>query len=629
MHGLLAGLLAILALPPLELSLAGLFWLVPWVMGLAGPLTPRLLHTLPLTLAPVFYVSAVALTEAPLTIAALLLVTVAPFMTAACLAADGSGRSSGLRILSAIVVLVLMLHGLRYAGSPVSLTLPATPVPGVVRIVNILGLLGSDLVLGLLQASTALALRHILNGRGLRSVASSGLASGCLPLMVLAGAHDGATPAPASTDASPSIRIALMETRLSGLERDWVAADGVLEDILQRQAHGRDQAKAAGADWIVWPESATPGYRQPPVAEWPERPEAESPQRQPLEILHGYIYRSPGQLGSVGIARSSDGSTQRVEKVRPLPFAEDYLTPSTGEPPLVDIDGVRVAILICSDTLRQGTVQRIRQAEAQLIVNLSGTALAAGPRLATIHRWATHLQAANANIPVVVAENGRPGDLLRPDGRLEAASNPEPMPFRLVTMAVDSHHPEHRSFITVIAAIGVLATLWGALRCHPSAITGHTGNRMAGLAVFLSLPLLFLGPPDRTSTPGWLTSGFTYQAVTSASNPDAGALALVARQFGVPAHWRDVPEGRTGSLRWLCETAGVIADGRGPVAAPAYGLLRQDDRLLAVRKEAAGHAVRFDPFTGGFHSVDPDSPMIHWLRAASPDEHCRSAGMIR
>lgn len=629
MHGLLAGLLAILALPPLELSLAGLFWLVPWVMGLAGPLTPRLLHTLPLTLAPVFYVSAVALTEAPLTIAALLLVTVAPFMTAACLAADGSGRSSGLRILSAIVVLVLMLHGLRYAGSPVSLTLPATPVPGVVRIVNILGLLGSDLVLGLLQASTALALRHILNGRGLRSVASSGLASGCLPLMVLAGAHDGATPAPASTDASPSIRIALMETRLSGLERDWVAADGVLEDILQRQAHGRDQAKAAGADWIVWPESAIPGYRQPPVAEWPERPEAESPQRQPLEILHGYIYRSPGQLGSVGIARSSDGSTQRVEKVRPLPFAEDYLTPSTGEPPLVDIDGVRVAILICSDTLRQGTIERIQQGKAELIVNLSGTALAAGPRLATIHRWATHLQAANANIPVVVAENGKPGDLLRPDGRWTTTSTAEPMPFRLVTMTMDTNDREKPLSIAVIAAIGVLATLGGAHRINPATIASHTGNRTAGLAVLFCLLVLIVATPDRGSAPEWLAPGLTYGAATSALNPDQGAVALIARQFGVPAHWRDVPESRTRSLRWLCETVGVIAEGRGPVAAPAYGLLLQDDRLLAVRKEATGHTFRFDPVTGGFHSVDPDSPMIHWLRAASPDEHCRSAGMIR
>ena len=557
-------MLVILALPPLELGLAGLFWLVPWIMGLASPLMPRLLHTLPLTLAPVFYVSAAALTEAPLTVAALITVTLAPFMTAACLAADRSGRSSGFRILSAIIVLVLMLHGLRYSGSPVSLTLPATPMPGMVQIVNTLGLLGSDFVLGLLQASIALALRRILNGRGLRSVAFSCLASGCLPLMVLAGAYGSAAPAPASTDSVPSIRIALMETRLSGLERDWIAADGVLEDILQRQARWRDLAEAAGADWIVWPESATPGYRQPPVAEAPESPEVESRQRrrQSVEIRHTYVYQGPGRLGSAGIARSGEGSIQRVEKVRPLVFAEHYLTPSAGELPLVDLDGVRVAILICSDTLRQGTIERIQQGKAELIVNLSGTALAAGPRLATIHRWATHLQAANANIPVVVAENGKPGDLLRPDGRWTTTSTAEPMPFRLVTMTMDTNDREKPLSITVIAAIGVLATLGGAHRINPATIASHTGNRTAGLAVLFCLLVLIVATPDRGSAPEWLAPGLTYGAATSALNPDQGAVALIARQFGVPAHWRDVPESRTRSLRWLCETVGVIAEGR-------------------------------------------------------------------
>ena len=624
-------MLVILALPPLELGLAGLFWLVPWIMGLASPLMPRLLHTLPLTLAPVFYVSAAALTEAPLTVAALITVTLAPFMTAACLAADRSGRSSGFRILSAIIVLVLMLHGLRYSGSPVSLTLPATPMPGMVQIVNTLGLLGSDFVLGLLQASIALALRRILNGRGLRSVAFSCLASGCLPLMVLAGAYGSAAPAPASTDSVPSIRIALMETRLSGLERDWIAADGVLEDILQRQARWRDLAEAAGADWIVWPESATPGYRQPPVAEAPESPEVESRQRrrQSVEIRHTYVYQGPGRLGSAGIARSGEGSIQRVEKVRPLVFAEHYLTPSAGELPLVDLDGVRVAILICSDTLRQGTIERIQQGKAELIVNLSGTALAAGPRLATIHRWATHLQAANANIPVVVAENGKPGDLLRPDGRWTTTSTAEPMPFRLVTMTMDTNDREKPLSITVIAAIGVLATLGGAHRINPATIASHTGNRTAGLAVLFCLLVLIVATPDRGSAPEWLAPGLTYGAATSALNPDQGAVALIARQFGVPAHWRDVPESRTRSLRWLCETVGVIAEGRGPVAAPAYGLLLQDDRLLAVRKEATGHTFRFDPVTGGFHPVDPDSAMIQWLQAANSRENCRSAGMTR
>jgi len=624
-------LLVILALPPLELGLAGLFWLVPWIMGLASPLMPRLLHTLPLTLAPVFCVSAAALTEAPLTVAALITVTLAPFMTAACLAADRSGRSSGFRILSAIIVLVLMLHGLRYSGSPVSLTLPATPMPGMVQIVNTLGLLGSDFVLGLLQASIALALRRILNGRGLRSVAFSCLASGCLPLMVLAGAYGSAAPAPASTDSVPSIRIALMETRLSGLERDWIAADGVLEDILQRQARWRDLAEAAGADWIVWPESATPGYRQPPVAEAPESPEVESRQRrrQSVEIRHTYVYQGPGRLGSAGIARSGEGSIQRVEKVRPLVFAEHYLTPSAGELPLVDLDGVRVAILICSDTLRQGTIERIQQGKAELIVNLSGTALAAGPRLATIHRWATHLQAANANIPVVVAENGKPGDLLRPDGRWTTTSTAEPMPFRLVTMTMDTNDREKPLSITVIAAIGVLATLGGAHRINPATIASHTGNRTAGLAVLFCLLVLIVATPDRGSAPEWLAPGLTYGAATSALNPDQGAVALIARQFGVPAHWRDVPESRTRSLRWLCETVGVIAEGRGPVAAPAYGLLLQDDRLLAVRKEATGHTFRFDPVTGGFHPVDPDSAMIQWLQAANSRENCRSAGMTR
>ena len=624
-------MLVILALPPLELGLAGLFWLVPWIMGLASPLMPRLLHTLPLTLAPVFYVSAAALTEAPLTVAALITVTLAPFMTAACLAADRSGRSSGFRILSAIIVLVLMLHGLRYSGSPVSLTLPATPMPGMVQIVNTLGLLGSDFVLGLLQASIALALRRILNGRGLRSVAFSCLASGCLPLMVLAGAYGSAAPAPASTDSVPSIRIALMETRLSGLERDWIAADGVLEDILQRQARWRDLAEAAGADWIVWPESATPGYRQPPVAEAPESPEVESRQRrrQSVEIRHTYVYQGPGRLGSAGIARSGEGSIQRVEKVRPLVFAEHYLTPSAGELPLVDLDGVRVAILICSDTLRQGTIERIQQGKAELIVNLSGTALAAGPRLATIHRWVTHLQAANANIPVVVAENGKPGDLLRPDGRWTTTSTAEPMPFRLVTMTMDTNDREKPLSITVIAAIGVLATLGGAHRINPATIASHTGNRTAGLAVLFCLLVLIVATPDRGSAPEWLAPGLTYGAATSALNPDQGAVALIARQFGVPAHWRDVPESRTRSLRWLCETVGVIAEGRGPVAAPAYGLLLQDDRLLAVRKEATGHTFRFDPVTGGFHPVDPDSAMIQWLQAANSRENCRSAGMTR
>ncbi len=420
MHGLIAGALAALALPPLQWNALGLVWLCPWLIGLNAPLRLRLLRTLPIAIVPVAHsVSPGALTH-PLAAAALLAAVLGPLLIAAVLAADRQGATSAPRLIASLAMVSVFFAALRHHGSPMSLALFPAPAPWTLQGVNRLGLLLTDLLLATLQVLLVWLYWHARQTP--RQIAGPALGV----LLVLASGlglqwHGQVRGDVARTD---SWQVAIVQARLTPHERDRLGADGVLERVLARQSQWHALARRLGVDWLVWPESSTPGY--PP----PQGPDA--PADGLGTVRHLYTYEGPGQLRSLALLESADGQRQMTEKAHPLVFAEPYLAPVPNAPLTGTIDNVTAGVLICSEVLREAAVDQALSEGADILLNPSASTFSAGPVAALVQRDAAHLQAARVNVPLIMAGNGGPSGLLLPSGARAGAMAPGMTGLRVV-----------------------------------------------------------------------------------------------------------------------------------------------------------------------------------------------------
>lgn len=613
MGGLLSGLLGLLALPPLQLDGMALVWLVPWLLTLSRAPRSVVPQTLPVAVLPAAYALGLTVVREPVPSLLLIGAAVLVFSLTAVVSARIPNRFARWRVGLAIGLLILGLAGARAMGIPLSLGLFAMPASWAASGVATYGIAGFDLLIGTLQGCFTLILTGVLQ-RGWRSL--SGSAAGLLPLALLLGAVWSA--ASSNTSITNRASIAVIQTAIHPVTRDFRAADGVLEQIQAQHEQLREQARATGADWWVWPESAQPGYLTPN-----QHP---LPPVETIEVRHDSVYQAPGRLESVVTLNGVVGKAVRIAKRAPLPGAEHHLSPQPKSPRVADLNGVPIGILICSDALDSRVVDQAVSEGAHALISPLNSAYIAQRRLSAIQADIAHLQAARTGLALLMVGNGGPTRLLLPDGATQPLLPPYTAGVTRVELPLGPPHGTQALGAWGPGLALVLVTAWlgrGVQSRHPPAQPVRAPGVRWIAPIGVTMAVLLPGF-DPSSMPPEIPP--RYDSVTPTAGPPLrGALALIAREFGHAVQWSDVPENRDSAMEWLCRTVGLRPVADAAPGTPGYGLLTHGVHHLAVRQEGPGRAIVFDPRTGHFTASHPESAGIQWLHAVQSPAACHSA----
>ncbi|RZU98638.1 hypothetical protein [Spiribacter vilamensis] len=622
MAGLLTGLLGIAALPPIALLPAGLIWLVPWLMALHASPPRRVVETLVAIGLPAgFAIGPVVIAEPRLTLV-VIGATLTPFILTALLATDRRGRGSPGRLIIAVIVLCGLLAGVRALGLPLSLSLFLPTGFIHLPLIGAGGILASDLAIGLLQTALAILLHH-RRARAMTPAIAARFTVALFALLPLALVQ----PPVATTDDAERARIAVIQTNITPRTRHQAIADGGLEGLKARQQHLARTAGQLDADWIIWPEAASPGFLGP---DWRVTDSSAT------HLRHGYRYHRPGRVESeVRLSAGSgdeDATGRRWGKHYPLPFAERDLSPVhqiNTTPP--DIDALEV--LICSDGTHPGAVDRAAARRPRVILNPASVAYLGSIPLPGMHQRSVHLQSARVAIAMIVVANAGPSAVLYPDGRRRVLAAPYtsgvaalPLPDRYIASDQDPG-----------VLYGLLATGFVALggsrrmrarspaRSSPRSAWPVVGLAAASIGIAIVLQHRSLEKFSSAATPA-LATPLETRAIHSPAAGHRGSIALLAREFGVATDWQAVPASVDAAMGWLCRQTGLIP--MDPMASsirpPAFGLQQSTTGLRAVRWRVGAQPIAFDASTAEFQAIEADDPAIHWLATARTLDDCRS-----
>ncbi len=625
MPGLLSGLLGIIALPPTDLTLAGLVWLVPWLSRVNRPRHERIVNALLSIGLPLGYALGPLLSGETAAVLAAMCLAMVPFALVGAVAADADGKTSGQRIILCLGVLCLLLSVVRQFGMPLSLSVFAPASPAHLQLIQAGGLTAADLLIAGFQGLLAVAVMRVSKRQWHRRKAllRVSLATTALilpPLLVQLTSQTG--------QRFPARTIAVVQTDLKPWERDRAIADGMIEGIRARQARLQRTAQALGADLVVWPESSAPGYLSPA---W-SAGEASGLR----QFRHGYRYASPGSVASVVRAQRAGGDVRRWPKHRPIPFAESHLATLGGPEMSTAPTAAGLMPLICSDASHPRALRAVTDADTGLIINPTNNAYLGSPFLARMHQRAIHRATARAGLPTLVVANGGPSALLHPDGRRETLLGTYQRGVARVT--VTPQRP--RIALPGIAVSGLLAlSLAMQIRLADGRIAAararHCRWRMIGWLLILPTFALVNGLAQHSmliaqaqadgGRPPTAPAGTT--AIQSPEAPHRGSIALLARTFGLAVDWRDVPEDPERASEWLCRKTGLRLPDTPieAVAAPALGFYVSGDGAQAVRWMPGGEPVAWDAVSGEFHPVAPAA--VRWLTTAGSPDQCRLAAM--
>ncbi len=622
MPGLLSGLLGILALPPTDYTLAGLVWLVPWLSRWNRPRHERIVNALLTIGLPLGFVLGPIAPGETAAVAGGTVLAMLPFAVIGVVAADTAGRTNGLRLLLCLGVLCLLLAGVRRAGLPLSLSVFAPAHSAHMRLVQSAGILGADLIIACFQAMLALALMRISSGQWNAGAAlirvGIAITALILPPVVVQFVTE-------TVQSFPARSIAVIQTDIRPWDRDRAINDGVLERIKARQARLYQTARALGTDGVVWPESSAPGYLRP---DWtidggPDR----------HEFRHGYRYLAPGSVASVVQTRLEDGRTRVWPKHQPIPFAESHLLPASANKASSPATADGLTPLICSDAGHPEALEMATGKGTALVINPTNNAYLGSPFLARMHQRAIQRETARAGVPALVVANGGPSALLRPNGQRKTLLRAYQRGVARVTLTPQRERtglPGLGVFLLMAISIGITAWLAsGRVTAIPTRqcrwrpyrwllvlpvfalAAGVTQHRLwlAGIGVEGSRPPMARG---------------SIAAIHSPAAPHRGAMALLAREFGLPVGWRDVPADPASANQWLCRNTGLSLPERPlpTVGPPALGLHLSRGGPQAVRWIPGGEPTAWDPVSGNFHTVDPGS--VRWLTTARSPDQCRS-----
>lgn len=122
----------------------------------------------------------------------------------------------------------------------------------------------------------------------------------------------------------------------------------------------------------------------------------------------------------------------------------------------------------------------------------------------------------------------------------------------------------------------------------------------------------------------------TMDAVQSSASAHAGALALLARTFGITTTAKAIPAEPARAIRWLCERTGLgVHRSTGPIEPPAFGLRAGPSGLQAIRWRTGQQPLAYDGVNATFSTIDPQATGIRWLTTVETPDRCRSHPRIR
>lgn len=621
MAGLLSGLLGIAALPPLSFLPAGLIWLVPWLSVIDGSTPRRVLDAiLAIGLPAGFTLAPAVIAEPQLTLLATAATTM-PFVLTAILIADRQGHSPARRRIAGVIILCGLLGGLRILGLPLSLSLFLPASFPHLPMIGIGGILAADLAIGLLQSVLVIAVMH----QRTRSAPPPAIARILLALLTLMPLVLLQPRTPIVDDADRQ-QIAIIQTNLTPQARRQAIADGVLETLNASHRQLAMTAAQLDADWIIWPEAATPGFLG---TDWRSIDPSGS------HLRHGYTYHRPGHVDSeVRILNNNgrgDSGSPRWAKQYPLPFAErNRIQAHQRQTSVSDIKPLEV--LICSDATHPAAVDRAAAREPRVILNPASLAYLGSVPLPGLHQRSVHLQAARVGIAMIVVANAGPSAVLYPDGRSRVLA--EAYTTGVARIALPSRYTTSHQSAGIpygLIAIGFIALSGRQRRGMPivDRQSGLPAWAIAGLAA-VSIGIT-TGLQHRTlealsaAVPS-IRTPMTTAAIQSPRSSDRGSVALLARVFGIAADWRQVPASTGTAMTWLCRRTGLVPMGptTAPIQPPAFGLQRSATGLRAVHWRADDPPIAFDATTGEFLPIDANNPTIHWLMTTRTEQDCRS-----
>lgn len=622
MAGLITGLLGIVALPPISFLPAGLIWLVPWLSALHVSPPRRILETLlAIGLPAGFAIGPVFIAEPQLTLIAFG-TTLIPFLLTALLATDRRGQGSPGRLIVVIIVLCGLLAGARALGLPLSLSVFMPTGFIHLPLIGVGGVLAADLAIALLQTALAIALNH-QRARAVTPAIIARFTTALLALVPLALVR----PPVATDDDAERTRIAVVQTNITPRVRHRAIADGGLERLEAEQQRLAQTAAQLDADWVIWPEAASPGFL---AADW------QTMDSSATHLRHGYRYHRPGHVDSeVRLSSGNDDQAaawRRWVKRYPLPFAEHDLSPLdrvNTTPP--DIDALEV--VVCSDGTHPAAVDRTAARRPRVILNPASLAYLGSIPLPGLHRRSVHLQSARVGIAMIVVANAGPSAVLYPDGAKRVLAAPYtsgvaalPMPDRYTAS------DQNPGILYGLLAIGFIALGAGSrtpirpAEPQPSdPVWPVVGLATASIGIAIVLQHRSLEKISSAATPALATPLETL-AIHSPAAGHRGSFALLAREFGVATDFQAVPASTDAAMTWLCRQTGLvpIESPVTPIQPPAFGLQQSTTGLRAVRWRVGKAPITFDASTGEVQTVEADAPAIHWLATTRTPDDCRS-----
>lgn len=627
MHGLLGALTGFLALPPVGIGGFGLIWLMPWLCVVRfGRLAAGLNGAILGAAFAAYSLYGVAGSH-PALFAVSTALTGAAFALAGFAMSWRGSRLDACDISLGAAALGLGLLALRLCGVPMSLGLAIVEIPAAVRPARSVGLIGLDVLLFTIQAAAAslvmAAFRRCGRQRAIPALPAAMLVAALVSFASASFQKGG-------TNGFVPLEIVIVQTAIEPWENAFRSADGVLESIYARRESLRREATAAGADLLVWPESSRPGFSVASL----DADVAPKPAKPPAELLHAYRWHGPGVVRSITLARPSAGgqSGSVVPKRYRVPLAERGITAPDQPARLHRIGSLKVGTLICYEAAVPGAAVSLARLGADFIVNVTNDAYLGPSALPLMHAAAASLAAVRSGVPILRVANGGPSVLLLPDGtrqpllglyRSGTRSVRIPRPER------DDRHPAWTWFERTAVTSLVLLPLLSFRRRLPTP-KHYSAGRAPGMLLAVAaagtvLPVLLQAQTD-TFEQWYRMAGqadsltpvvrLTYRGVTDARQPHRAAMAMVAREFGIPATTEDVPHDRSDRAGWLADHGLTVAPraGHRPPAGPgvAYGLIPplETPRVLKVSPDHA--PVIFDPRTGRFRSVS--MPLAEWLK---------------
>lgn len=335
------------------------------------------------------------------------------------------------------------------------------------------------------------ALRSAAGRRGFAALAGAALLLGAV---LLVGGLPG------STSPSGSIRVAVIQPNVPPRPPfDGSAAPGLLEDLLGLTA----RAAEAGADLIVYPESAVP-----------RAPEPEEGLRELIARRAGGAVvvvgaHLPGPTNGAVVIGAGGAVLGKYEKRRLVPFGEAGLQPGRPAAPVETPLG-RIGLAVCYESAFSGDFRRVVRSGADLLVVLTNDGWfgrSAGPAqhaahsvLRAVETGRGVVRAANTGVSMIIGPEGAPGRVL-------------PLGTSGVLVRTVPVGGETTFYVRAGWLLGPLAVAVWLLGMTPWAVAAvrRQPARVAALAAAIALPALPLVlerllDPGAVGTPGLLVS---------------------------------------------------------------------------------------------------------------------------